>query len=85
MAPPPPKNIKSKLTIDLSTIPSIQTPTGPLSPSYSGLSSPALSGSWVSSRSNAELTAALKDAYTKIKEKDRGKQKMINLSIRREI
>ncbi|CAG8574978.1 5190_t:CDS:2 [Paraglomus brasilianum] len=73
MAPPPPKNIsKSKLTIDLSTIPSISnSPSGPLSPTYSGLSSPALSGSWVSSRSNAELTAALKDAYTKIKEKDR--------------
>lgn len=79
VSPTTPHTPRSRLTLDLSELPvstSNNNASPPVSPSlsyttYSGLPSPTLSGSWSQTRSQAELTALLKDAYIRIREKER--------------
>jgi len=78
VSPTTPHTPRSRLTLDLSELPvstSSNNSSPPESPrsytTYSGLPSPTLSGSWAQTRSQAELTALLKDAYIRIREKER--------------
>ncbi|CAG8458542.1 11167_t:CDS:2 [Paraglomus brasilianum] len=77
VSPTTPHTPRSRLTLDLSELPvsTSNNSSPPVSPSsystYSALPSPTLSGSWSQTRSQAELTALLKDAYIRIREKER--------------
>ncbi|CAG8624312.1 1406_t:CDS:2, partial [Ambispora leptoticha] len=65
MVPPTPKqNKNSRLSLDLSNLPSFNgTPNNPISPVYSGMASPTstVPDSFYAGKTHAELTAMLKE------------------------
>ncbi|CAH1765504.1 10187_t:CDS:2 [Entrophospora sp. SA101] len=72
MSAPQTPRLKSKLSLDIppSSYSDFNSPISPSSP-FNPIPSPTLSGSWYVNKSQAELTALVKEAYNFIKEKER--------------
>ncbi|CAG8544297.1 13760_t:CDS:2, partial [Acaulospora morrowiae] len=70
-SPQTPHMKTSKLSLDIGGFSGMGTPATPSSPSFSACPSPTLSVSMNMNKSQAELTALLKEAYNAIKEKER--------------
>ncbi|CAG8533865.1 13916_t:CDS:2, partial [Acaulospora colombiana] len=69
--PQTPRTKTSKPSLDIDVFSEIGSPISPSSPSFSACPSPTFSFSMNMNKSQAELTALLKDAYNALKEKER--------------